>query len=234
MVRRAQGGDRRLAGEVRLTSTDSLGFAFLMPAFHGLHERHPDIRVVLQPSTQVHNLSKREADIAICTVKPDNPDLLARRIASWPIGLFASPDYLRLRGEPAPGSAFAGHDLVVYQPYLESRRKVTLAGEFTAGRVVAGMNSSLMVRSAIKFGLGLGKDATPLAEGDGLVRVWPDRTSVNPFDIWLVTHQYLRHTARIQATINEILSGEPSPCSASRDGVPPRAPAVPFASFRLQ
>lgn len=42
-------------------------------------------------------------------------------------------------------------------------------------------------RSAIKFGLGLGEDATPLADGDGLVRVWPDRTCVDPFDIWLVT-----------------------------------------------
>ena len=206
MTRRAQGGDQRLAGEVRVTSTDSLGLAFLMSAFQRLHERHPDIRVVLHTSTQVLNLSKREADIAIRTVKPDNPDLLTRRITSWPVGLFASREYLRLRGEPSPGGAFAGHDLVVYQPHLQSRRKVTLVGEpITGGRVVAWMNSSLMVRSAIKFGLGLGEDATPLAEGDGLVRVWPDRTSANPFDIWLVTHQDLRHTARIQAAIDEIL-----------------------------
>ncbi|WP_206995668.1 hypothetical protein [Trinickia mobilis] len=34
------------------------------------------------------------------------------RLARWPMGLFASKRYLKKRGEPEPGTAFAGHDVV--------------------------------------------------------------------------------------------------------------------------
>ena len=206
LVRQAQGVDQRLAGEVRVTTTDSLGLAFLLPAIGALHDAHPDIRVLLNTSTQVLNLAKREADIAIRTMKPDNPDLLTRRLAAWPVGLYASAAYLERHGEPAVGTAFAGHDLVVYQPHMHARRPLTLAGEpVHAGRIVSGLDSSLMVRAAIKAGLGLGEIAVPLAERDGLVRVWPDRANARLYEVWMVTHQDLRHTARISAVVDQIV-----------------------------
>ncbi len=206
LVRQAQGVDQRLAGEVRVTTTDSLGLAFLLPAIGALHDAHPDIRVLLNTSTQVLNLAKREADIAIRTMKPDNPDLLTRRLAAWPVGLYASAAYLERHGEPAVGTAFAGHDLVVYQPHMHARRPLTLAGEpVHAGRIVSGLDSSLMVRTAIKAGLGLGEIAVPLAERDGLVRVWPDRANAKLYEVWMVTHQDLRHTARIGAVVDQIV-----------------------------
>ncbi|MCV5446827.1 LysR substrate-binding domain-containing protein, partial [Escherichia coli] len=75
---------------------------------------------ILNTSTQVVNLSLREADIAIRTVKPDNPDLIIRKLASWPVGLYASADYLVRHGIPEAGTGFAGHSLVVYEPHWQS------------------------------------------------------------------------------------------------------------------
>ena len=114
LVRRTQGTDTRLAGDVRVTSTDSIALEFLFPAIERLHAAHPEVRVLLDTSTRMLNLAKREADIAVRSVRPDNPDLIARRLARWPMALFASKAYLERHGKPAPGSAFAGHDLVVY------------------------------------------------------------------------------------------------------------------------
>ncbi|WP_336391098.1 LysR family transcriptional regulator [Gallaecimonas xiamenensis] len=207
LVSRTQGSDQRLAGEVRLATTDSLALALLLPALKVLNGQHPDIKVNLNISPQLLNMAKREADIAVRTIKPDNPDLLTRRLASWPVGLYASKEYLASRGEPARGSAFAGHDLVVFEPHLHRQEPLTLGGEsIAAGRIVSSHHSSLTLRSAISVGFGLGEVPIAIAERDGLIRVWPERQRARPYEVWLVTHQDLRHTARIDAVIHHIVS----------------------------
>ncbi|MGF6959727.1 LysR family transcriptional regulator [Paraburkholderia youngii] len=206
LVRHTQGVDKRLAGEVKLSTTDALGQEFVIPAIERLHVKHPDVSVVLDTTTQIVNLAKREADIAIRTVKPRNPDLLARRLARWEVGLFSSPEYVRCHGEPVPGDRFAGHDLVVYQPHFARARLPAFVGEpLTDGRVVARVNTNLTLRAALKAGLGISEIPVPMGERDGLVRIWPDRKNDAQYEIWLVTHRDLRHTARIRVTIDEIV-----------------------------
>ncbi|GAB7545334.1 LysR family transcriptional regulator [Cupriavidus sp. 8B] len=203
--RLTQGLDDRLSGEVRIATTDSLAIDFLIPALQRLHAQHPDVVVQIHTSTRMVNLAKREADIAIRTARPENPDLIARRLAQWPMGLFASPAYLSAHGEPEIGAAFAGHDLVVYQPYVTDSKNPTLVGEpISAGRTVAAVDSSLTLRNAIKAGLGVGEIPTYMGEADGMVRLWPERTRVAPYEVWLVTHKDLRHTARIGVAMEEI------------------------------
>ncbi|OXI79331.1 LysR family transcriptional regulator [Burkholderia sp. AU31652] len=206
LVRHTQGVDKRLAGEVKLSTTDALAHEFVMPALERLHAKHPDVSVMLDTTSLLLNLAKREADIAIRTVKPRNPDLLARRLARWEVGLFASPDYVQRHGEPVPGERFAGHDLVVYQPYFAKARVPAFVGEpLTDGRIVARLNTNLTLRAALKAGLGISEIPVPMGERDGLVRIWPDRTNDASYEVWLVTHQDLRHTARIRVTIEEIV-----------------------------
>ena len=208
LQRQIQGLDDRLTGLVRVTTTDSMAIDFLIPAIARLHQQHPDVRVQLDASTQILSLSKREADIAVRNTRPDNPDLIARRIARWPVGLFASRAYVQTNGVPEPGSAFEGHDLVVYQPYLQGNKEMTLVSEPLArGRIVSSLSSSLLVRRSIAAGIGLGEVPVYLGERDGLVRLWPERTRPLPYDIWLVTHADLRHTARVRAVIDEIVAG---------------------------
>ncbi len=168
LQRRIQGLDDRLTGTVRVSTTDSMAVDFLIPAIARVHQRHPDVRVQLDASTHILSLAKREADIAVRNTRPDNPDLIARRIARWPVGLFASQAYVDAHGVPAPGSAFEGHDLVVYQPYLQGNKEFTLVAEPPGrGRIVASLSSSLLVRRSIAAGLGLGKSRCTWARGTG-------------------------------------------------------------------
>ena len=207
LERRIQGLDDRLTGLVRVSTTDSLAIDFLIPAIAHLHQQHPDVRVQLDASTQILSLSKREADIAVRNTRPDNPDLIARRIADWPVGLFASQHYVDTHGVPEPGSAFEGHDLVVYQPYLQSYKDMTLVSEpLGRGRIVSSLSSSLLVRRAIAAGIGLGEIPVYMGERDGLVRLWPEQTRPMPYSVWLVTHADLRHTARVRVVIDEIVA----------------------------
>ncbi|NVZ17803.1 MULTISPECIES: LysR family transcriptional regulator [unclassified Pseudomonas] len=208
LERQVLGLDDRLTGTVRVTTTDSLAIDFLIPAIARLHDAHPDVRVQMDASTQLLNLAKREADIAVRNTRPDNPDLIARRIARWPVGLFASQAYIDRHGAPEPGSLFEGHDLVVYQPHLQSQKDLTLVSEpLGRGRIVAALSSSLLVRRSIAAGVGIGEVPIVSGERDGLVRLWPDRTRPLPYDVWLVTHADLRHTARVRVVIDEIVAG---------------------------
>ncbi len=207
LQRQVQGLDDRLTGTVRVTTTDSLAIDFLIPAIARLHDKHPDVRVQLDASTQILSLAKREADIAVRNTRPDNPDLIARRIARWPVGLFASQGYIDRHGAPEPGSLFEGHDLVAYQPYLQGQKDLTLVSEpLGRGRIVATLSSSLLVRRSIAAGIGIGEIPVHTGEMDGLVRLWPQRTRPLPYDVWLVTHADLRPTARVRAVIDEIVA----------------------------
>jgi DNA-binding transcriptional LysR family regulator len=127
------------------------------------------------------------------------------------MALFASNAYLEQHGKPVAGSAFAGHDLVVYQGSWTGNRSPTLAGALAgepihAGRIVSTFNSSLMLRTAVKAGLGIGELPIHLAEHDGLVQIWPEPARGAVYEIWLVTHQNLRHTARITAMTEHIVA----------------------------
>lgn len=204
--RRAHGSDDRLEGEVRVTTTDSLAMDFVVPAIRALRRKYPGIHVVLTTSVQVLNLTRRDADLAIRTVMPDNPDLVRRKLAEWEVGLFASREYLDARGAPAIGSAFDGHDLVLYQPSITSNQGLSLCGEsMEQGRVVAQVSSSLMLATSIRSGIGIGELPVYMAQADeSLVRIWPDRTRTAPYQVWLVSHTDLNRTARVRAVTDEI------------------------------
>ncbi|WP_248920170.1 LysR family transcriptional regulator [Pseudomonas entomophila] len=205
LTRRIGGADNELAGEVRIATTDSLAQDFVIPALAELHQAYPDIRVLLSGSSEVVNLSQRETDIAIRNLRPDNPDLVLRKLASWTMGLFASADYVQRRGVPAVGS-FAGHELVVYEPYWRDQARPALVDvPIGEGRVVLAANASLMLRRAIGQGLGIGEIPVELGLRDGLQRLWPNLTRAKPYEVWMVTHQDLRHTARVRVVIDHLV-----------------------------
>lgn len=207
LQRRIEGLDERPAGLVRIASTDSLAVDFVIPAIARLHEAYREVRVEIKSGVEMLNLAKREADIALRTIKPDNPDLLVRRLVSWPIGLFASRQYLERRGTPQPGCGFAGHDIVAFQAHVDAGERYNLAQETVPDAcIVASANSSLLVRTALAAGLGLGELPVHLGERAGLVQVWPQRTRAHNYDVWLVTHKDLRHTVRVSKVIEYLVA----------------------------
>lgn len=203
---RLQGQDDSLAGTVRITSTDSITTDFLLPALAQLRLLHPGISVDIDVSTQMLSLPRRQSDLAIRNVKPDNPDLVVRKITSWPVGLFASAEYLERHGEPQPETEFAGHQLVAYKPYVTSAQGLLLLDEpARQGSIAALLNSSLMLRRAVAAGLGIGEMPVYMGQRENLVRIWPQRRRRADYDVWLVTHPDLRATARIR-TVAQFLT----------------------------
>ncbi|UQR66640.1 LysR family transcriptional regulator [Bradyrhizobium sp. C-145] len=203
---RSVGSDARVAGDVRVTTTDSLAIDFVIPAIDRVRIDHPDIRVILTTTTKLLDLGRREADIAVRTLRPAHSDLIVRRLAEWEVGLYASRKYLDARGRPRRGSAFAGHDLAIYQPGVTNRQGATLAGESVAeGKIIAELDSSLMLASVVRAGLALGELPTYHAKRDpDLVRIWPMRKRAAPYEVWLVLHADLARAARVRVVVDAI------------------------------
>jgi len=205
LVRQTQGTDERVSGTVRVATSDTIGSHLMIAAVQQVQAAHPDLRVVLTTSMQFTNLARRDADIAVRNVRPDNPDLISRRLSRREMGLYASKAYLKAHGEPRRGTAFEGHAVVIYQRALMMTRPDTLAGEpYANARVAMEVNSGLVLREAVRAGLGLAELPVYLAESDPrLKRVWPDRAE--HYDIWMVLHGDLHRSGRVRAVADAIV-----------------------------
>jgi len=201
-----QGIDNRLSGTVRVTTSDTMAQAFVIDAMRRLHEAHPDIRIHLSTSNDITNLTRREADLAVRTLKPTSPDLVSRRLTRRSMGLYASPDYLRAHGEPRPGTALAGHDIVIYQASVAPRHQEKLCLEPVSGaRVAIEVNSGIAMLEAARAGLGIAELPCHMADSDpALVRIWPERA--DHYYVWLVMHGDLNRSARVRAAADAIIA----------------------------
>jgi DNA-binding transcriptional LysR family regulator len=210
LQREMQGIDNRLSGTIRVATSDTMAAHFVVEAMQRLHQRHPDIRIVLTASTQLSSLTRREADLAIRTVRPDSPDLISRHLTRRTLGLYASKAYLKKHGMPTPGNALAGHDIVIYQHSVAPRHAEKLCGEPVANaRVAMEVNTGLVLHEAVKAGLGIGELATHIAATTPeLVRIWPEREQ--SYEVYLVMHSDLNRTARVRAAADAIIESFPS------------------------
>jgi DNA-binding transcriptional LysR family regulator len=210
LQREMQGIDNRLSGTIRVATSDTMAAHFVIDAMQRLHVRHPDIRIVLSAATQLSSLTRREADLAIRTVRPDSPDLISRHLTRRTLGLYASRAYLEKHGMPTPGNALAGHDIVIYQHSVAPRHAEKLCGEPVANaRVAMEVNTGLILHEAVLAGLGIGELATHIAATTPeLVRIWPEREQ--SYEVYLVMHSDLNRSARVRAAADAIIESFPS------------------------
>ncbi len=205
VTRRVQGTDTRLTGFVRITASDVLVTEFLMNGLDAFLARHPDIRIELFGGYDVLDVARQEADIAIRSVMPQQPQLVRRWLGDVATAIYAAPDYLARHPAPSPEHGLAGHDLIGFSALLTPTPAINLFhGISTEGaRYVLTGNNLIALMRAAENGLGLVTLPCYIADHrEALVRVWPQQLSSYP--LWAVFHRDLRHTARIRAVVDHI------------------------------
>lgn len=209
LQREMQGIDNRLSGTVRVATSDTMALSFVVAAIQRLHVRHPEIRVMLSTSNQISSLTRRESDLAVRTLRPTSPDLISRRLTKRFMGLYASPAYLRERGEPQRDTGLAGHDVVRYQSSEAPRHAEKLCGESIANaRVALEVTSGIIMQQAVREGIGIGELPCHMVDDDPrLTRIWPDRSE--QYEVYLVMHEDLNRSARVRAVADAITESFP-------------------------
>ena len=81
ITRRLAGREITPAGELRLTTNDTLLVHLMTPLFAGFRDAFPDIRLDILIGNQALNLAKRDADVAIRATDKPPETLIGRRAA---------------------------------------------------------------------------------------------------------------------------------------------------------
>lgn len=201
--RHLAGIDDEMSGGVRVAATEGLASNWLVPRLIELRQRHPDIVVQIITSDQVLDLAARQADLAIRFVRPTSAQLVAARVGSFGVALFAAPGYVERHGLPTSLDDLANHDLVDHTALhgLPAMRPWTEAVERSA-RVVFRSNSPIASTHAVIEGFGIGVFPTYVKKYTSLVEAPVDLGIVR--DIWLVSHEETNKGARIRAVIDYI------------------------------
>ena len=188
--RRAMGSDRKLAGRVRITAPELLGIHFVLPAIRAVRERHPDIAIELFPTMTRLDISRAEADVAIRTMRPHEPDLIVRRLGKYGFASFVK------KGSPLSS-------VVVFSDAF--RPQMRLVDERLPDAPVSlRTSSSSAVLEAVRLGLGVGDVPCFLADVDpSLRRAFPE-SAPEQLELWLVAHADVQRTARVRAVVKAI------------------------------
>lgn len=102
------------SGSLRLGATDAFGTYFLAPRLSKLQLELPGMHIDLVALTGVLSLSKREADISIGIVRPEQGRLFSRKLTTFRLGLYASYDYLSARPAITSIDDLLAHDVITW------------------------------------------------------------------------------------------------------------------------
>ncbi len=213
-----------MAGPIRLTCSETMASQILAPCFAALHNQHPDILVELIPDPRMVSLSMREADISVRLARPDQHDLVIRRIGRLAFGLYASPIYLRQHGELDFGAGCPEHYLITQVGDIEDTAQTGwLAEVATRARVTLQTSSHEAAVMAAAHGGGLACLARFRADREhNLIRL-ATPTAAPSADVWLVVHRDNRRTPRIRVALTQItdclqkLADRLNPADADQD-----------------
>jgi DNA-binding transcriptional LysR family regulator len=199
LERLALGADRTVSGLLRVTTTDALARALVLPALGTLHERHPDIRVHLLTGGARLDIVRREADVAVRYVRPDAGELVSRRLARVAATFYASREYLARRPVPSRPTSLRGHDVVAPEEGMRSWSRPLP----DARHVLRTNNMSTLVQ-AVSLGIGIGALHCWMADSQPeLVRLWPDEPLEHD-DVYLVLHHDVQRTGRVRAFVEAL------------------------------
>lgn len=210
------GLEREVQGAVRLSAPPGVAESFLVPAFGELTRRHPKLRFEVDASTRQANLSRRETDLALRTIRPASGPLVMQRLSRTRWVPMASPSMLRGR---APLRSWAEVPWLGWSEPLHQLHVARWLGARVKTPLVLRTNSFVVQVNAALAGLGALLCPEPYEAVYPLQRVplsralTRDAQSAPSDDLWLVTHESLRRVPRV-AAVWDFLSNALSPREA--------------------
>lgn len=199
-----------LSGAVRLSASQPVACVLLPPVLARLRMALPEIQIELVASNTVSNLIRREADIAVRMVRPDQGSLVARRLGSVTIGACAHRDYLRRRGTPGLLHDLLQHDLIGNDRVDDVGKGFAAMGmALPPERFVLRTDDLMAYWAAVRAGLGIGFVADYLRRDEPEVLPLLPKLRIPSLPVWLVVHREIQGNARIRAVYDFLASELP-------------------------
>lgn len=195
-----------LSGLVTVSVSQLDALYRIPPVIRTIRQIAPDIELRIDVSNDVADLKRREADIAVRSFRPEQNDLIARKIVDEPIGIYCSPLY----ADRFPGvrhlkdlrhADFIGYD--VSNSMKDNLRK--LGGEPETYRFPIITRFQLLHIELAKLDQGL--IFLPMDVGSQipeLTCLFPKEEPVMVIPVWLVCHRELRTNPSVNLVFNAL------------------------------
>jgi DNA-binding transcriptional LysR family regulator len=211
LARTLTGAQAHTVGTVRITASQPVAVQLLPPLLARMRLALPDIQVELVASNQVSNLLRREADIAVRMVRPDQGTLVAKKIGNVGLGAYAHRSYLARRSSLRQLTDLLQHDLIGGDTDTSILQGFQSMGYTVGPEAFALRTDDLVVHwQAVRAGLGIGFLANYMARADpDVLPVLPGLLQVPALPMWLAVHREIRTNARIRVVYDFLAEALP-------------------------
>lgn len=204
----ASGQSQTIEGNICISASEIYAAYILPPIIAKLRAKQPAISIELIASNSASDLGRREADIALRNFRPTQAELIAKKIKSVPVRLYATPAYLERMGRPNSTAKLSKCDFI---------------GLISTDRLMAGLNErglSLTLKNfpiqtenhivhwaLVKQGLGIGMVPVDIGDAEPLVEQALPALEPIMFPIWLTCHRELKTSRRVRLVF-DLLAAE--------------------------
>lgn len=204
----ASGRVDEVGGRVLISATDTYCAYILPPMVARIRAEAPNVSVALVAANELSNLHRREADVAIRHVRPDQPGLVGRHVRDTEARFYASRDWTGRNAPPRTVADLATAALIGFgdtERFSAHLRAIGIPMRAEDFRLMA--DSSVAVWEMVKSGIGVAAMLREIAQRTpDLIELLPDMPPI-PVPVWLVTHRELQSSPRIRL-VHDILAEE--------------------------
>lgn len=206
VMRIVGGQDTRLDGTVRVACVSPIASHILAPCFARLHQQHPEITIELRPVSRHFGLSLRDVDIAVSSVRPEQHEVVVRRVCNLAFGLYASPSYLERHGMPDFEAGCRGQRIILPPDDTEFQEQARWFGEIARSARVVSKSSchETQLNSAV---CGDGVACLPRFYAHHDSRLKDLSVTAPSAEVWLAVHRDNKRTRRIKVVLQCVADG---------------------------
>ena len=204
----ASGQSQSIDGTICITAGEAIAALLLPPIIVRLRQAEPGIDVELVASNAPSDLRRREADIAIRSFRPAQPDLIAKKIRDVGVYLYATQDYLSRIGKPRSPLDLRQADFIGFDNTDTLMKALNGLGlDLTGKNFTIRTENHLVGWELVKAGAGVGIMQEDIGDAEPLVqRALPDLPPIT-IPMWLTTHRELNSSRRVR-TVFDFLAAE--------------------------
>ena len=200
----AAGHVQEVQGEVRISVADGYAAYILPEILKRLRREAPGLTIEILAENRVSDLRRREADIAIRHMRPEDPELIGKRLRDGTGSFYASKEWLERNGRPRTMAELETIEMVgIDQPERMvaelNKRGIPVSHVNFPIRTLNSVVAWEMVRRGL--GVGVGSDLVA-AETPEVERLQIEGLAPITFHNWLVTHRELRNSRRIRVVFD--------------------------------
>lgn len=195
-------------GTVRIAASQVMASAVLPPLLVALQQAEPGIQVELVVSNGLANLLRREADIAVRMVRPQQASLVARKVGEMRVQPCAHRHYLQRAGVPQTPQELLNHRLIGYD-----RDDTILRGFARMGLPLTPQHFALRTDDQIAYGQLIAAGAGIGFTSEQFWQQWPEvqpllpQLKIPPLPCWLAVHREIRGNPLVRLVYDHLAEG---------------------------